>query len=273
MPSDDSLHGEPSATEPRPPHRVSCVLPAHNEAESLPDTVAGWAAALTRLAAEHEIIVVDDGSTDDTPRVLDALRRRHERLRVVAHDRNQGYGAAVLHGFDVAAFPLLLFSDADGQYDPRDLGALLQHVDHADLVAGYRRRRADPALRRILSSGYNAIARRILGVELRDLNCAFKLIHRDALRRLGLRSRDFAINAELATRARRAGLRIVEVPVRHRPRRAGRSTVRAVHVVAGLYGIARLRGRSSAPAAGNHAGVAVGGVAVRLQGISDPRAR
>jgi glycosyltransferase involved in cell wall biosynthesis len=226
-----------------PHHRLSCVLPAYNEAENLPQTVSAWAAALPRHTRDHEIIVVDDGSVDQTASVLRDLSARYERVRVIRHETNLGYGAAIANGFAQAAFPLLFFTDADGQYEPEDVRLLLERIDAADMVVGYRVRRADTAFRRLLSGGYNLLTRRLVGISLRDINCAFKLMHQDTFRGLGIALTGFGVNAELALRARRAQMAVVEVPIRHRPRQAGRSTVRPIHVLRGLQELARLRHR------------------------------
>jgi hypothetical protein len=118
----------------------------------------------------------------------------------------------------------------------------------ADIVVGYRVRRADSGLRRVLSNGYNALARAVIGLPIRDLNCAFKLMPADTFRRLRVTATDFMVNADLLLRARHAGLVVQEVPVRHRPRRAGRSTVRPIHIASALIGLAKLRaGRPTVP--------------------------
>ena len=223
--------------------RVSCVLPACNEADSLARTVAEWADALAALTRDYEIVVVDDGSTDHTAAVLRDLTARFDRLRVITHQRNLGYGVAITNGFTQAAFPLVFFTDSDGQYEPRDFGLLLERLRDADVVVGYRMRRADTLLRRLLSAGYNALARKVIGVTLRDINCAFKLMHQDTFLRLGIEATGFIFNAEMAVNARDAGMTIVEVPVRHRSRYAGRSSVRLFHVATSLYQLAQLRVR------------------------------
>jgi len=220
---------------------LSVVIPARDEEGCIASTVEHLHLELRLQNVPHEIIVVDDGSTDGTAALLRDLGAHDERLRVITHADNLGYGAAIAHGFARATFPLVCFSDADGQYDPEDVRAFLERIDGADLVVGYRVRRADSGLRRLLSNGYNVLARLLVGVPLRDLNCAFKLMHRDTFRRLGVESTGFIVNADLVVRARSAGLVIVEVPVRHRPRRAGRSTVRPFHVLSGLVGLAKLR--------------------------------
>jgi glycosyltransferase involved in cell wall biosynthesis len=249
--------------------RLTCVLPAFNEAESLPASVAEWSAALERCTGEHEIIVVDDGSTDDTPAVLRRLAARYDRLRIVTHPRNLGYGAALANGFAQASFPLLFFTDADGQYEPEDIHLLLERIGEADIVVGYRVGRADSRLRCALSRGYNFLARAFLGVSLRDFNCAFKLMLRDGVQRLGMESTGFGVNAELAWSAGAAGMTIAEVPVRHRPRRAGRSTVRPIHVLAAVYGLARVRTRRRPTPAG--AAVAPGASSFALEKTALPR--
>src|SRR6185503_17263665 len=124
-----------------------------------------------------------------------------------------------------------------------DIRLLLERIDTADIAVGYRGGRADSRLRGALARGYNLLARTFLGVSLEDFNCAFKLMHRGGFWRLGMESTGFGVNAELAWSARHADMTIVEVPVRHRPRRAGRSTVRPFHVLAAVYGLARVRAR------------------------------
>jgi glycosyltransferase involved in cell wall biosynthesis len=225
----------------QPLPNVSCVLPALNEQANLPRVVEGLSAALGREAGFFEIIVVDDGSRDRTPQVLERLVTRFENLRVLTHTTTRGYGAALRTGFESARLPYVIFTDADGQFDPGEISLLLGQREHADIVVGYRIGRQDSRLRRLLSWGYNLLVRRLLGVGMTDINCAFKLVRRDVLPALDLRSSDFCVNAELALRAKREGLQVIEVPVSHRARLGGRSSIRFFHIFQTLGALLRLR--------------------------------
>ena len=127
---------------------ISAVMPAFNEATNLKQAVGRTAEALAAQARSFEIIVVDDGSRDDTPAVLERLKVVHSNLRVVRHPVNRGYGAAVRSGFDAARLPWVFLMDADNQFDPAEIGLLLARAAEADIVAGYRRHRRDPLTRR-----------------------------------------------------------------------------------------------------------------------------
>jgi glycosyltransferase involved in cell wall biosynthesis len=214
------------SSSPPSRHAVSCVLPVFNEAAGILDSVGALVAALTVLTGEFEIIAVNDGSTDGTPRLLDEMAAREPRIRVVHFPGNLGYGAALRRGFAESRSPLVFFTDSDGQFDPMDLGRLLAKADEADLVVGYRAHRCDGARRGVLSAGYNRLVARLLPVRVRDVNCAFKLIHRRVLERVQLESDGYCINAELLAKAAARGMSITEVTVAHLERRTGQSKVR-----------------------------------------------
>jgi len=143
-------------------------------------------------------------------------------------------------GLAAATRPLVLFTDSDDQFDPMDLALLLPLIDGADIVIGRRAGRQDGALRAVLSDGYNMLVRRLLQVQVRDINCAFKLARREALQALGLISTGYTINAEIIARVTRAQLILREVPVSHRPRRAGHSKVGVTDVPASLASLLAL---------------------------------
>ena len=121
--------------------KLSLVLPAHNEAENIEAVVNRALSVLPKVVAAFEIVVVDDGSRDCTPRIIDQLAANHEQVKAVHHATNQGYGAALSSGFAKASGDLIMFMDADRQFDIADITALIPYVQHYDIVAGYRIRR------------------------------------------------------------------------------------------------------------------------------------
>jgi glycosyltransferase involved in cell wall biosynthesis len=206
------------------PLEISAVLPAYNEEANLERVVARTAEALAASTTGFEIIVVDDGSQDGSAALLDRLKIVYPGLRVVRHPHNRGYGAAVRSGFQAARLPWVFMMDADNQFDPADLRSLLCHAGDADIVTGYRRQRRDPLPRRLNAWAFFSLVRLLFGRQVRDVNCAFKLLRRDILSRMDLRSNGALINTEVFVLARRQHARIVEVPVNHYPRTSGKQT-------------------------------------------------
>jgi dolichol-phosphate mannosyltransferase len=201
------------------------VLPAFNEAAGIQTAIAEADEALARICADYEILVVDDGSRDDTLALALAEAAQRPRVRVLRHEVNRGYGAALRTGFEAARFSYVAFTDADCQFHLDDLATMLPLAQTHPVVVGYRVDRQDPWRRRFLSRGYNLLARTLLGTVVRDIDCALKVFHRDALQRILPESTGFFVNTEMLTRARQQGLAIAEVGVRHRPRLRGSSTV------------------------------------------------
>src|SRR5881409_277729 len=151
---------------------LSAFFPAHNEEENLVPMAAALLSVLPAVADEWELVVVDDGSEDATGRLADELAARHPRVRVVHHRTNRGYGAAVRSGLAAARYDYVFFTDGDHQFDVRQIVRLIPALDRADAVVGYRAHRSDPALRRLNAAGWNLLVRRLLGLSVRDVNCA-----------------------------------------------------------------------------------------------------
>jgi glycosyltransferase involved in cell wall biosynthesis len=206
------------------PLEISAVLPAFNEEANLERAVARTAEALAKRTSSFEIIVVDDGSQDGSAALLDRLKSTYPTLRVVRHPQNRGYGAAVRSGFSAAQLPWVFMMDADNQFDPSDIEALVCHTAEADIVTGYRKQRRDPLPRRLNAWAFFSLVRLLFGRQVRDVNCAFKLLRRDILTRMDLRSNGALINTEVFVLARRQHARIVEVPVNHYARTSGKQT-------------------------------------------------
>ena len=221
----------PTVLKPRrraaQPYSVSAVLPAFNEEAGIADAVRQIAAVLATLTADFEVIVVNDGSRDQTEQVLARLRREEQdlRLRVVTHERNRGYGAALAGGFDAATKALVFMTDGDKQFDVAELASFLPEMGaDADLVIGWREHRADPPLRRLNAWGWKLLVNALFGYTARDVDCAFKLFRRSVWESLTVHARGATFSAEFLVKARRLGFRVKELPVSHYPRTAGSPT-------------------------------------------------
>lgn len=212
------------------PPGISIILPAWNEVQVIATAISEADEALRRLTDHYEIIVVDDGSSDETSAVVMSIASRNPRVRLIQHANNLGYGAALRSGFSAATNPLVAFTDADCQFNLRELDRLVLLSSDYDVVCGYRIDRQDSALRCLYSRGYNLLVRRLLGTQVRDVDCAFKLFRRSVVQDLEITTDGFLVNSELLTQAKQRGYSIVEVGVSHRPRVAGESTVSASHI-------------------------------------------
>ncbi|MGQ0568945.1 MAG: glycosyltransferase family 2 protein [Armatimonadota bacterium] len=220
---------------------ISAVLPAYNEEAALPRTVADLRAVLVSLGRPFEIVIVDDGSGDGTGPLADRLARNDAAIRAVHHPQNLGYGAALKSGFAASRLPWVFLMDADGQFDPAELPAFVAAAGEADFVVGYRPARADPAHRTLYAKLWAVMMSALLGVGVRDVDCAFKLIRRSYLEAMPLEAGGAFLSAEMLAKARRMGARFAELPVRHLPRTAGSSTGGTLRVlVRALYDLGRL---------------------------------
>lgn len=214
--------GLPKAMRPLP--EISAFFPAFNEEGNIRRMVEGLREVLPQVASRHEIVIVDDGSRDKTGVLAEDLARRHPQVRVVRHKKNRGYGAAVRSGISACRYGAVFFTDGDCQFDLSELKKLVPHLASHDIVSGFRVRRRDNPLRRLYSRGWNWLIRRLLGVEARDVNCAFKLFKASVFDGMKLRTTGAMINAEILHLAQERGCTLYEVPVSHRPRLAGRQT-------------------------------------------------
>jgi dolichol-phosphate mannosyltransferase len=250
-------------TEPRPDAAVatpsgrpkivelSTVIPAYNEQEVLPVSIAEAVEALDEIADLWELLIVDDGSTDRTAEIVTEWSTRDPRIRLLRQPRNLGYSKALIRGFREARYEMVCYTDADAQFDLREVLDLHDRIDRVEMVVGYRKKRRDPSIRLLTSAVYNRLQGLVLGVRVRDCNCALKLFRRDFLQSLPLDSDAFLIDAELFARTRRAGGRWREVGVTHRPREQGSTTVKVstiAETLRELWALRRAIARSGPPA-------------------------
>ena len=214
----------PVPTAHRLPGSLSLVLPAYNEEDNIAYVTREALATLPRFTDRFDIIVVDDGSRDRTAEIVADVARQDQRVRLVRHERNRGYGAALVTGFNASSGDYVMFMDADRQFDINDLRLLIPFASDFDIVAGFRMERNDPLHRRIFAETFNVAVRVLFGVHMRDIDCAFKLFQGDLLRSLPLSAPGALINTEIQAKARRQKARVQQVGVHHYPRIAGSPT-------------------------------------------------
>jgi glycosyltransferase involved in cell wall biosynthesis len=203
---------------------VSVFFPAYNDEGTIAGLVGDALSVLPLLAEDYEVVVVNDGSTDRTAAVLEELARREPRLRVVRHETNRGYGAALRTGFASATKELVFYTDGDGQYDVKELAKLRPLlVAGVDIVNGYKIKRADGWQRGALGAVYNRLAHLLFSIPIRDVDCDFRLLRRRAFEGVELSSSSGSICVEMVHKLHRAGRTFAEAPVNHYPRAHGRS--------------------------------------------------
>ena len=218
-----AAHGLEPVIPPPGPGGISAFFPCYNDSATLQGLIEKALGVLGDLTDDYEVIVVDDGSSDASGAVIDALAASHERVRVVRHDRNRGYGAAVRSGIKTSAKDWVFYTDSDGQYNVEDLRRLHALSGAADVVNGYKQNRSDPWYRVFLGSTYNSITRLVFAIPIRDTDCDFRLMRGDLVRGLDLRSEGGAICVEMVKGLQAAGATFAETSVSHYPREVGKS--------------------------------------------------
>ena len=212
-------------------HGISVIFPAYNEEGNIAKAVAQAIDCLNDLFEDWEIIVVDDGSRDGTGKIIDGLAERDPRLVAVHHPRNEGYGAALRSGIERARRELIFFADSDLQFHLAELLLLLTWIEQYDIVIGYRVKRSDPLYRRINALGWKVLVRLLLGLKVKDIDCAFKMFRSYAFRMIKIDAVGAMVNTDILVQATRLGLKIREVPVTHFPRLNGKQTGANLRVI------------------------------------------
>ena len=212
------------AHHPGKPPGLSFFFPAYNDGGTIASLVIRAIQAAGRLTPNFEIIVVNDGSTDATAEILDELARTYPQLKVVHHSRNRGYGGALRTGFATATKDLIAYTDGDAQYDPAEVEVLWDRLTpDADMVNGFKISRADPLHRVIIGRLYHHMVKLLFRLQVRDVDCDFRLMRREIFDRIRLERDTGVICLEMMRKIQDAGFHIVEVPVHHYHRTYGRS--------------------------------------------------
>lgn len=211
------------------PPTLSVFFPMYNESANIAVTLERALAVIPSLGfADFEILVIDDGSRDDSAQVVRRVAEREPRIRLVSHPRNLGYGAALRTGFTAARGDVVFYTDSDLPIDLSELGRAVPLLAGTDLVIGYRLRRYDTPRRALYSKVYNLLMRVLFGVRVRDVNFSFKLVRRRVLDSIKLSAATVFIDGQLLAEAVRRGFQITEMPIEYTPRRVGTSSFDSV---------------------------------------------
>src|SRR5262245_16159838 len=221
---------------------ITAFFPAYNDQHTIENIVRTAAAEISKVTDNFEVLVVDDGSVDQTGEVLERLRSELPFLRVIHHERNLGYGAALITGFKNALKDLIFYTDGDGQYDVREIHNLLAVLTPSiDLVNGYKVKRADAWYRIVIGGVYRRAMRWAFRLSIRDVDCDFRLFRRRIFDAISLESKSGVICVEMAKKFEQAGFRMTEVPVSHYPRMHGSSEFfRVRHLTHTFKGLLRI---------------------------------
>lgn len=211
--------------------QLSVFFPCYNEQDNITHTVEQALTVLDKLDADYEVIIVNDGSCDATGQIADEIARRNNRVKVVHHSNNLGYGAALQSGFKAATKELVFYTDGDGQFDINEMPPLLALMEQYDIVSCYRLNRQDNLIRRINGWCWTKLVCLLFDMKIRDIDCAFKLYKREIFDNIKLSSSGALIDTEILAQAIRRGYRLTQKGVHHYPRTAGQQTGANLRVV------------------------------------------
>ncbi len=203
---------------------LSVFFPFYNEEANIEAQTKQALKIIPQFAQKFEIILVNDGSVDKTGLIGKKLAARYRQVRLINHQKNRGYGGALKSGFKAAKYDWVFFSDGDRQFDLAEISNLLEHINEADLIIGYRNKRADNFVRLANAKLFNLLIRILFGLKVKDIDCAFKLIKKNVVDNLELKSDGALISSELLIKAKKAGFKISQAPVSHYPRKTGNPT-------------------------------------------------
>jgi glycosyltransferase involved in cell wall biosynthesis len=219
---------------PRPPLKplsLTIFYPCYNEEANVEATTQAALKAGRRLADDLEVIIVNDGSKDRTGEIADRLAAEHAEVRAVHNSPNLGYGGALQRGFREATKQWVFYTDGDGQFDFAEIDTLLPLLEECDIVSAYRTNRQDPFIRKLNAWAWTMLVNLLLGLRLRDIDCAFKIYPRGLFDEIEMKSMGALIDAEILARAKRVGYRIAQCGVHHYPRTAGEQSGANLHVI------------------------------------------
>lgn len=216
--------------------KISVFFPAYNEEGNIEGVVNKARLVLEKLGLKDwEIIVVNDGSSDKTEEIVKGISKLDSRVKIISHETNRGYGAALKTGFYSSSYSWIAFTDSDGQFDFSEITNFIekQKETNADLVIGFYKKRQESKFKIITSKIWEFFVFILFGLRVKDIDCGFKLISKkviDSIPKLESERGAF-ISSELLIKAKKKGFKIVEIPVSHFPRKKGKATGRNIRVI------------------------------------------
>ncbi len=214
---------------------ISVFFPAYNEEHYVEKGVLNAKKILDKIAGKWEILIINDGSKDSTEKIANTLAKKDNRIKVITHDPNRGYGSALKSGFYKSKYEWIAFTDVDGQFDFSEVTNFIktQKDTQADLVIGYYHQRAVPLFRKLNTYVWQVVVNILFGLNVRDIDCGFKLVSRKVINKIPkLESeRGAFISSEFLIKAKKANFKIVEIGVHHYPRLGGKGTGADLNVI------------------------------------------
>ncbi len=215
---------------------LSVFFPCYNEIESIPKLLEGASRFLPTITKKLQIILVDDGSTDGTKELAESMVQRYPNLLYVRHEKNAGYGQALKTGIESSVHDWVFWTDGDLQFDITQLEKFVKETEKSDAIIGYRAHRADTFIRKVNGELYTRLINILFKLEVRDIDCAFKLIKRKQLENVSITTSSAFTSSEILIKLKKNGVRLSQLPVSHFPRKHGKSTGNSLSVILkGLY--------------------------------------
>jgi glycosyltransferase involved in cell wall biosynthesis len=214
---------------------ISVIIPAYNDETTVGRLISDTAALLSEVCPDYEIVTINDGSKDNTLKVLNELAAKNKQVRVINHEINRGYGETIRELYLAGRKDQIFSLPGDYQYAPKELLVMAEGLRNYDFVIGLRVHRNDPWRRKMQSRVYNLMLRTLYGHRHKDVN-SIKLFRRDILNKISLQSHTPFVDAELCIRAEKAGFRVIEIPIEHLPRLSQGASGGKISVISETFG-------------------------------------
>ena len=200
---------------------ISVFFQAYNDEGTIKDIVLTTDNILKTITDDYEILIIDDASPDNSGKIADELAKKNKKIRVIHHKENKGIGGALVSGYRNSKKEYVFYTDGDAQYDVNEIRKLINLLPKSDIVIGYRKKRSDPLIRKLTSRGYNFLVFLLFGLNVRDVDCSFKLIKKSLIDQINLKTSSGFVDDELLWRLKKINKKIIQVPVTHYPRKSG----------------------------------------------------